>query len=1032
MTTHHLPLPRLRSRMFRLFATCALTLACLVSTRAAEEAARSFDIPAGAAVDTLRQAAQQAGKEIMFPAETVRGVQTAAVKGEFTPLAAFNRMLAGTTLVVVQDQKTGAFAVSRVSDPNVSRAAPVTKRDRPGNDSQTAAAGDVPVVLEEYAVTGSRLRVNSGERPVQPVLTFTSLDIERLGASNLGQLFQYIPAITSYTTGLGTETVTSTIASGLATGQTGSRVSAQLRGGSQTETLLLVDGKRVPLTALRNAGGNGYDLGGIPLAAIDRVEVLLDGASAIYGADAINGVINVILKKRYAGTEVRFNYDNTFDKDAAIMTASLTHGFARGNWSGLLTLSASENNIMLLTDRYLTQSYNRTLYGGITNQSQPTLYVEGTGSLSLASGNLPGTTVPRVSIPAGTNGTGLTVANYLAAPAPVGGITPGRQSAVNYSKDRSAYFRLGYELSERLQFTGMVRFGRKEYRDNGQWRRVENVTIPAGYAGNPFGVPVRLSKIFYDLPPLVSGSDTSNDEFSLFATGKLPGNWRYEAGINYVKGKNFMITPDLAGAGGQIGTQVAPATLFTARLNAEIAAGRTPILIYDSNAQSPNAPNALDVFWVGTTQTRLNDIVSTWTYSGQADGRILSLPAGDLNAVVGGERREEYVEFPNSVGGQVWTVIPQRNVVSFFAEARVPLLSEKQGLPLMHQLDLNLAVRTEDYSDFGRATTPRYGAAWRPFRSVLIRGSYGEGFLAPQLYRIAQSTGTVGLPWAALAPGAVDYSRGNTPITGTANILSGGNPALTPQLSENWTYGIIVEVPRITGLSVSLDFYDNTYTDGFGGISSIMDRQLLAPETVFRGPKLPTDPADWLGPITGYDARTINISKSRAGGYSVGMRYHRTTGWGDFAFSLAGEKTLLREERILPNSVLTPSVNKRFVPARVTTALNWSHGPWEAGLTNVFGGESWTDSSNATIAPSRYTDSVMRWDLNAGHDFGRRPGFGARGESWWRRALHDTKLRVTIINVLDDEPPLNVNGSFSSLVIDPRLRRYVLDLTKRF
>jgi outer membrane receptor protein involved in Fe transport len=229
------------------------------------------------------------------------------------------------------------------------------------------------------------------------VLTFTSSDIERTGASDLGQLFQYIPAISSFTTGLGTDFVNGSIGSGIGSGQTQSRTTAQLRGGSETATLLLVDGKRVPLTGLRNAGGNGYDLGGIPLSAIDRVEVLLDGASAIYGADAIFGVINVILKKRYTGTEVKLSYDNTFDRDAAIKTASLTHGFAKGKWSGLVTVSGSTNNIMLLTDRYLTQSYNRTLYGGITDQSQPTLYVEGTGSLNVATGNLPGTTVPRMS-----------------------------------------------------------------------------------------------------------------------------------------------------------------------------------------------------------------------------------------------------------------------------------------------------------------------------------------------------------------------------------------------------------------------------------------------------------------------------------------------------------------------------------------------------------------------------------------------------------------------------------------------------------
>jgi hypothetical protein len=107
-------------------------------------------------------------------------------------------------------------------------------------------------------------------------------------------------------------------------------------------------------------------------------------------------------------------------------------------------------------------------------------------------------------------------------------------------------------------------------------------------------------------------------------------------------------------------------------------------------------------------------------------------------------------------------------------------------------------------------------------------------------------------------------------------------------------------------------------------------------------------------------------------------------------------------------------------------------GAWEAGLTNVYGGEYWTDTNNANIYPSRYTDDVMRWDANFGYDFGKQPGFGGKSESWWRRSLRDTKLRITLINVFDDEPPLTVNGAFSSAIIDPRLRRYVLDFTKRF
>jgi outer membrane receptor protein involved in Fe transport len=1002
-----------------------------LAARGAEESKRTYHLAAGDAAVRLKEFAEASGRETLFAADAVRGVKTAAVEGQYTAPQALDRMLEGTGLTVVQDQKTGALAVKKAVSPNDQRAAPTDPSDRPGSGKIENGT----LVLETVEVTGSRIRANSGESPIQPVLTFTSLDIERTGAANLGQLFQYIPAVTSYTTGLGTESVNSTTSGGLATGQTGSRTTAQLRGGTETSTLLLVDGKRVPLTALRNSGGNAYDLGGIPLSAIDRVEVLLDGASAIYGADALNGVINVILKKRYNGTEVRLNYDNTFDGDAAVKTASLTHGFAKGKWSGLLTLSLSDNTIMLLADRYLTSSFDRTLYGGITNQSQPTLFAEGTGSLNVAAGNLPGTTTPRVSIPTTYAGGAITVADYAAAPAPVGGVTPGRQSAMNYARDRGGYFRLAYEFNDRLTLTGSVRAGRKEYRDNGVWRRMENVTIPAGYAGNPFGVPVRLSKTFYDLPPIVNGSNTSNDEYILTASGKLPFNWHYEASVSFLQGTNYMVTPDLPGAGGQIGSQVAAAAQFTARLNAEIAAGRSPILIYDSNTRSPNAAGALDVFWVSTTQTRLNDRVRTWTYSGQADGKLFSLPAGDVKAVIGAEAREEYVAFPNSLGGQVWPVIPQRDVVSFYAETRIPVFAAKQHVSLARQLDFNIAARTERYSDFGRATTPRYGVAWRPFKPVLVRASYGEGFMAPQLYRTAQQSAVVTLAASTVAiiyAGQTDLSRGNSPIVGPLDQLSGGNPNLKPQLSESWTYGVVVDVPKVTGLSLSFDYYDNRFTSAFGSISSMMDRQRFAPESIVRGPKLPTDPADWLGPIVSYDGRIINISSSRSGGYSFGVRYQHGTPWGDFTFNLAGDKTLVRLERILPNSAPTATVDKKYVPMRITSSLFWSRRAWEAGVTNVYGGRSWTDSSNAALFPSRYTADVLRTDLSVGYDFGRQPGFGGAGSSWWRRALHDTKVRATFIDAFNTQPPLNVNGSFSSAVIDPRLARYVLDVTKRF
>lgn len=889
-----------------------------------------------------------------------------------------------------------------------------------------SAAGPI-VKLEDVQVTGSRLQLNAGERPAQPVLTYTSQDLERAGLSSLGQLFQYIPSITSSSTGLAIESSTGVITSGTAS-STAARTTAQLRGGAESATLLLVDGKRVARTGQQNAGGVGFDLGGIPLTAIERVEVLLDGASAIYGSDAINGVINVILKKRYAGTELRLTYDNTFDKDAGYRTASLTHGFAKGKWSGLLTLSASDNNLMLLRDRRLTSTYNRTLLGGTINNAG-TLYIEGNGTLMATSGTLPGLSTAVVSIPDNATGQTLPVSAFANTPVPAIGTGVLQRGAMTYANDESAYARLGYEFNELLQFTAMARVGEHRTIDNGQFRRAA-ILLPVGYPGNPFSVPVRLTKLFYELPLVYTRARTTNKEFSLSANGKLFADWRYEASVNYVRGTNF--SPPTYLSNGHAAVTTLSQTVF----NAAVAAGRQPLLVYDSHTQSPHAPDALDEFFVQTPGNIFvySDLAQTWTYSAQAGGKVLTLPAGDLRAVVGAEYREEYVAFPGAVGTEAWPATPERKVTAAFAEVRVPVVASKHGWPLVRQLDLNVAARSEGYSDVkgGQVITPRYGVAWRPLSTLLVRGSYGEGFLVPNLYDTAPRQRTLSSTWSSGSL-PIDSLRGNQNLTGqTYTSFIGGNPDLRPQRSENWAYGAVWEVPKVKGLSLSFDYFDNNYIDRFGSVSLLMDRINYAPETVLRGPNLPGDPGGWAGPITGIISKTVNIAAARVGGYNFGVRWNRSTPWGDLTLSSSGERILHIVQQVTPNAIPTASVNKKFNPMRVTTALFWSRGPWDAGVTNIYGGRYWVTSTNEALVPSRWTDDVMRFDVNTSYDFGRSRGFGLKGSAWWQRALHDTKLSVTIINVANTEPPLDLRGFFSTSVIDARLRRYVIDLTKRF
>lgn len=1010
--------------MIRSRALPALLVSLLLGftwlTASAQETKRTFDIPAGKAETTLKAFATQAGTQFFFSAEKVGGVRTNAVKGRLEPREALDLLVADTGLTVVQDAKTGALTVNRGSVPNAERVV----RTEAATPKAPGKIEEGRVVLETFEVTGSRIPLNTGERPVQPVFTMNALDIERTGASSLGQLFRYMPAVSNSAEGFHMESTNGGTSGGFVL-FSNSRVTAQLRGGTDSATLLLVDGRRVARTGNQGGGGTGFDLGGIPLSAVERVEVLLDGASAIYGADAINGVINVILKKRYSGTELRLTYDNTFDKDAATRTVSLTHGFSRGKLSGLVTLSTSDNNILLLADRELTASFDRTIYGGVSNNSQPALLIGGAGSINRASGLLPGLSTTVASIPTNSTGQSLTVASYAGAGTPFGGINPGIQGALGYLRSRSGYVRLAYEHSDRLQVSASVRIGDSMAWDNGRYKIASNVTLPAGYPGNPFGVPIRLNKVFYDLRPIYLRNFSRNDEYHLAVSGKLAGDWRYELSGTHVRGINHAILDRFPDG------RIVAGALQAGALTAAIAAGRTPTLIYDSRTQSPNSSGSLDELFV-TQSSGSSDYSQDWTFHARADGSMYSLPAGDVRAVVGAEFRHEGVSFPDAVNFTPWPSIPQREVLAAYAEVLVPIVAPKQRWPLIHRLDVNLAIRTEDYNDFGRSTTPRYGVAWRPVAPILLRASYGEGFLAPNLSLTSRETVTRPFFWANNG-NAIDPLRGNQNYGGgTYTSITGGNPNLKAQRSENWTYGIVVDVPKVPGLSLSFDWFENNYTDRIGTILTLADSIRYFPDSVSRGPNLPGDQPGWPGPVVSFDQRPRNIAVARFAGYSFGARWNLSTTWGDFALTASGEKTLTDESRVLPDAPPTATVNKRFRPMRITSSLFWTRDGWDAGVTSIYGGRYWVNSTNETLSPSRWTDDVMRWDVNAGYDFGRNKAFGAKGSSWWQRALHDTKLRVTVINVFDTEPPLDALGFFSGSVIDIRLRRYVIDFTKRF
>ncbi len=297
----------MRNRTLSVFRALALGALLLVSVRA-EESKKSYDLAVGDAAATLKQFAEISGRETLFAAEIVRGVKTQPVKGTLTAQEALDALLADTGLFAARDAKTGAFAVRKGESPNAPRADQMASV-RPG---QVTKAEDGTVEMGEYEVTGSRIRGLLGEADFSPMVRFERREIEQLGIFSMGELSRLIPQAFSQGSyegvGFGGQqqgtvpTSDGSIASVLT-----QRTNINLRGLGAANTLVLINGRRMARSG-NIRGSDGYDLTGIPIAAVERIEVVTDGSSAIYGSDAVGGVINIILRKNYSGTEATLSY----------------------------------------------------------------------------------------------------------------------------------------------------------------------------------------------------------------------------------------------------------------------------------------------------------------------------------------------------------------------------------------------------------------------------------------------------------------------------------------------------------------------------------------------------------------------------------------------------------------------------------------------------------------------------------------------------------------------------------------------------
>ncbi len=980
------------------FARFLLGLCFAGALFAAEPARQKFDVPAGEASATLRQFAAQSGQTVVYFVETVRGVRTGPVRGEFTAREALNRMLAGTELVLVQDEKSGALTISRVSDPNVARAAQAKKSDRPEIDvvaAQRVQQGEDPVVLDDYQVTGSRIRMSPREENARPLVSYTRRDLERFGISSLGDVTRLIPQIGSSnkisSAGLSGRDVD---ALNNLTSASDARVSVNLRGLPRGSTLVLVNGKRISRSG-QDTGADDYGLEGIPLSAIERIDVLTSGAGAVYGSDAVGGVVNVILRRNYSGSEAKLTYDNTFKGDAAVLTASLSTGFSRDKFNLFGSVSYEKRNALAAVDRWFTATDDKRSIGGTDQRFLP----GGAGRLFVLSFD-PVMIVGDLGIPAGSDGSNnVTLAQYLAAPIPDNVDAAPYFNLIDPQRNKSAALRTEYNFAPHFNL----------YFD-GNWSQTKTISrgLPQAFTGStavqlPAGTPgtaafgnallIQVNKTLWDTPNPVSFLSESSLA-TLGARGDLFGDWRYDTTAHWSRSQlnnsRWGLDPAKVAAAHGAGT-----------LNVLADQSATPIPF----SLVPTLSNS------GPTK----EISDTYTYNAEANGTVWTVPTGDIKAAAGVEYTRQETKFDASAIDTLSTAAQlapmERSIRSAFAEVTIPLAPIARRWPLLHRLEVGLQGRNDDYSDFGAKFSPGVSLVYGPTDWISLRASRSEGYKVPSLFDIHGPRLNMGAVFITPAQGLVDPVTG-LPLAGIFTTYRQGNPVLQPEesVSENW--GAVVTVPFIKGLSLTADHYDIDYRNMAGAPPSFQYVLDFLPDRIERDPN--------TGAVKALNFSALNIASLRTRGWDYRLNYERRFSFGDV--SLQAQYTHVQYTGQQP--VAGSPIVVTDAPDRATASLFWSAGPWGAGATVHYQSRYYRDA-----ARTREAASELGYDSQLTYDFGRDPGF--RQAHGWRRALSDMKVSITVINAIYNDVGVDeaINGTW---VVDPRLQRYVISLTRKF
>ncbi|MGH8210342.1 MAG: TonB-dependent receptor [Steroidobacteraceae bacterium] len=954
---------------------CLLRLLLLVSLFGASgvwgaDSKVKFDLRPDDFPTAILEFYHQSKIEVLFLAnDSLRNIRTQPVVGEFEPREALERMLKGTGLIFDFDTEHSVI----IKQPRVASAPPPPPEHAapkaPGPSVHHPAAVEPALGrdsdLNEVLVTGSL--IHTAMDVEAPLIYVTQKDFSQAPYETVQDTLYQLP-INSLNApredlGLG---YNYTYGSGI-----------NLRGLGVAATLVLVNGRRQPLSGI---DGDFVDVSNIPAAAVERIEILPDGVSALYGSDAIAGVVNIVLKDDFQGAETQVRYGGAPGGRDEVMVSQLlgTHWDAG---KAMFVYEYSDGTELSAAARGYAADADKRPYGGADYRS----YFSDPGNILS-----PSTMQPVYGTPAGPNGAPLT-ASALSSTINLQNQFA-RYQIFPQSTSNSVYATGSQQADENIELFAEGRFTqRSTYVQH--FPETETLDVPATNPFNPFGTTTLVSySLLQSLGPDTFGAETRNYLGTAGARFKFAAGWQ-----------------------GTLSESYGRETLFDSGYNVV-----NPLALNAALAD-PSAATAFNAFGGVTNPATLaairrDDILHAIsgieTTDFAADGPLFDLPAGAAKLAVGLERREESLD--HTVGNilnpeETANAHYSRHVGSVFSELLLPVVGDAANPHAAPRFELNLAARYDDYSDFGHTVNPEFKLRWTPLEWLKGRASWGRSFRAPKLDDLYDSSNNVSFVTVLSDPKS---TTGRSTVLG----LQGDNPNLKQEMATTWTAGLDM-VPAVDpGLKLSLTYYAIDYEGQIAAADAADPFNILGQENewnavITRNPTQAQIAAvcnrpDFFGsrtacrassPAAIVDFRLANLASTKVTGLDLDVHQSLDSRVGRFDFGLNGNYVFHFDQGVTDSSPSIDIVNTLANPLklRLRAMAGWSqHREEDVGLgahltmnfTNGY------ENPGSSLLPR--VDSLTTVDLQLRYRTRRDAGLWSGLE-----------LSLNAVNVFNQSPP---------------------------